>query len=74
MGAAVGSPVGMVAKTVQGGDVAVGDQPQRTARTAVASVRTTFGDVRLPAERHHSGAPVTCLDVDLGFVDESGHE
>ena len=47
--AAVSGPaVGMVAKSEQRGHVAVGDQADVAAGSAVATVRSALGDVRLP--------------------------
>jgi hypothetical protein len=41
---------------------------------AVAAVRTAAVHVRLAAPRHHSGAAVSRAGVQLGLVDEAGHD
>jgi len=65
--------VRMVTKAVQRRHVAVGNQPDIPARTAVTTVGTTLGHVRLSAKRNGAGAPVASLDVKLCFVYEPGH-
>ncbi len=73
VGAVVGLAMGMITKRQQRGDVAIGDQPDRAAVTAVTAVGAAPGDVGLPAERHTARAAVTGLHVDVALVDERGH-
>ena len=71
---AVGRPaVGVVAEGQQGGDVAVGHQPDVSPASAVAARRSAPGHVGLPAEGHAPGPAVTRSDMKVALVDEAGH-
>jgi hypothetical protein len=70
VGAVDGPPERRVLEGQQGGDVAVGDQPDVAAVAAVTAVRPALGDVGLAAERDGTGAAVTTLDVQIALVDE----
>jgi hypothetical protein len=70
VGAVDGPPERGVLEGQQGGDVAVGDQPDVAAVAAVAAVGPTLGNVGLTAERDGAGAAVTTLDVQVALVDE----
>ena len=71
--AIAGGAVRVVLEGEQRGDVAVGHEPHVAAAAPVAAVGAAPGNVRLAAERHAAGTAVARLDVDLGFVKESGH-
>src|SRR6185312_15053208 len=60
----------LVAEIDQGVEAFVGDQPHRTAETAVAAVGTTERDELLAAEADAAVAAIAGLDFDIGFVDE----
>ncbi len=72
--AAGGTAVRVVAERQQRGHVAVGDEPDVAAVTAVATVGAAAGHVRLTPERDAAGAAVTAPNVQLCFVDEPGHD
>ncbi len=63
----------MIPKAEQRRDVAIGDEPDVAAATAVAAVRATLRHVRFATERDAARAAVTALDVDVRLVDEAGH-
>ena len=73
VGPAGGPAKRVVLERQQRGGVVVRHQPHVAPTPSVATVRTAPGDMGLTAERHRAGPPVTRLDVQLGFVDESGH-
>jgi len=68
--AADGPPERGVLERQQGGDVAIGDEPDVAAGTAVAAVGPALGDVGLTAEGDRAGAAVTTPDVQVALVDE----
>ncbi len=73
MGAVGSLPVRVVSESKQGGDIAVGHQPDRASVAAVTAGRAAPGDVGLAPKRNAARAPVSGLDIDVALVDESGH-
>jgi hypothetical protein len=77
---AVGSPgpwrprwalkFGMKAEVDEGVDVRAGDDPHRSAGSAVAAARTAARDELLAAERQAPASAVACCNVNVDFVDE----
>ena len=65
--------VGVVAERQQRRHLTVGNQPDRPATPAVATVRAPFGHVRFTPERRRPGPTVAGLDVHLRFVNKAGH-
>lgn len=74
VGAALGPTVGMVLERQQRGDVAIGHEPDIAASATVATVRTTLGDMGFASKRHTAGAAIAAPNIQLAFVDESGHD
>ena len=72
--AAVGSlAMGVITKSQQRGYVTVRDQPDRSAITAVATVRSTLGDMGFTSEGNAARATITGLYMQVAFVDEVRH-
>ena len=72
---AVGGPTeGVVTESEQRGLVHRGHEPHVPAVTTVAPVGATAVHMGLPAPRHRTGPPVPGACVQLGLVDEAGHE
>ena len=51
-----------------------GHEPDIPTVTAVAPIGATAVHMGLPAPRHRPGSPITSARVQLGLVDEAGHE
>ena len=72
--AAVGSlAMGVITKSQQRSYVTVRDQPDRSAITAVATVRSTLGDMGFTSEGNAARATITGLYMQVAFVDEVRH-
>jgi hypothetical protein len=69
----LGTPVGMVSKGEQRGDVAIGDQPNIAAFATVASVRPSERFGAFSAERRTAGATIAAAYIQLRFIDEPAH-
>src|SRR6476620_7844210 len=52
--------------------VRIGDEIDRTAGAAIATIRSAARDELLAAEAQRPAAAVASLDVDVGFVNEHG--
>ncbi len=72
MSAAFGLPVSMAGQMAEAGDVAVGTNDDVAAVAAVAAVRPTARNVRLPPEAEASVSAVTGFAVKRDLVDEHG--
>jgi 2-methylaconitate cis-trans-isomerase PrpF len=74
MHAITSDAVRVVAKSQKRCHVAVGDQPNVSALTAIATVWTAHGFGAFTTERHTSGSAVTGAHIQLAFVDEMTHQ
>ena len=65
--------VGVISERDERGDISIGDEPHRAARSAVAAIRAAFGNVCLAAKGDASRSPVAGSYADGSFVNEFGH-
>jgi hypothetical protein len=70
----VGAAMGMIFEREQRGSAKRRFEIDVATVSPVASVRTTLGDVGFSAKRNRTGAAITCLEVDLGLINERGHD
>ena len=69
-----GAPEGVVPETEQRRLVHRRHEPHVPAVTAVTPIRAPAVHMGLSAPRHRPGSPITSARVQLGLVDEAGHE
>jgi hypothetical protein len=68
--AVLGPPMRMILECQKRRDVSICHEPNIAATTAIATVRSTLGDVCLTAEGDAASAAIASSNIQLAFIDE----
>lgn len=73
MGAIGGTTMRMVAESKERGDIPVCDKPNAAPGTTITPIGSALGNMGFATERDATSATVPSSDIELTFIDESGH-